>query len=256
MWEFIKNNTFALTIFFIVLATLIAAFVRRVRRDKCLQDFKRFRVTLEMTNGQTISGDLQVENTGLEFVYPVAEKTEAGPVEASYILYKNEYPTIQALIRYHDDLSEHHKQERQKDLERTYHPNFLRRLKRKILNIFKTVRDSVAEVVNLMVSQVQKKTSAGAVLSSQSKYVDQMKQELIGAAGTSYEPLLEKYIGHKVIMEFLKGDNIHKLTGVLKEYTSEFVEIMDVHYQVQEEQSGKADLVVLRKYGVVRHLGE
>jgi len=45
--------------------------------------------------------------------------------------------------------------------------------------------------------------------------------------------------------------------GVLKEYTAAFVEVMDVDYKAEEGQPGrKADLVVLRKYGVVRHLGE
>lgn len=66
-------------------------------------------------------------------------------------------------------------------LERTYHPGFFRRLKRRLQNVFKTIRDSITE----------------------------------------------------------------------------FVEMMDVDYKgVKEEAIRKADIVVLRKYGVVRHLGE
>ncbi len=95
------------------------------------------------------------------------------------------------------------------------------------------------------------------MLSSQDKYVTQMKQELIGAVGTSFEPLLEKYIGRKVVLELTKADKIFECCGVLKDYTAEFIEIMDVDYKTQQEQaSRKADLVVLRKYGTVRHLGE
>jgi small nuclear ribonucleoprotein (snRNP)-like protein len=247
----------AITIIFIVLATVVAAFIRRKSRDKCLKDYSRNMVTLEETSGKTIWGRLRVENTGLEFVYPTRHEDKEGHNEMSYILYKHEYPNIAALIRYYDELSERNKKEREKELKRTYHPGLMRRLKRKIQNVFKTVKDSVMEVVNLLMSQAKKATPAGAVLSSQDKYVSQMKQELMSSVGTSYEPLLERYIGSRVVLELIKGDKIFEYCGVLKEYTAEFIEVMDVNYKVKEDQPArKADLVVLRKYGIIRHLGE
>jgi len=250
-------DTLSITIIFIVLATVVGAFIRRRSRDKCLKDFSQNRVTLEETSGKRIWGKLNVENTGLEFIYPDKHKDEDGHDEMSYILYKYEYRNIAALIRYHDELSESNKKEREKELKRTYHPTLLRRLKRKIQNVFKTVRDSVMEVVNLLISQAKKATPAGAVLTSQDKYVSRMKQELMGSVGTSFEPLLERYIGRRVVLELIKGDKIFECCGVLKEYTAEFIEVMDVDYKVKDDQpTRKADLVVLRKYGVVRHLGE
>ena len=75
--------------------------------------------------------------------------------------------------------------------------------------------------------------------------------------GTSYEPLLEKYIGKKVVLELIKADKIIEHCGVLKDYTADFIETMDVDYKISQDQPPrKADLVVPRKYGVVRHLGE
>jgi len=247
----------AITIIFIVLSTVVAAFIRRRSRDKCLKDFSETLVTLEQTTDKIIWGKLNVENTGLEFIYPEKHEDKEGHDETSYILYKYEYPKIAALIRFHDQLDESNKRKREKELNRTYHPGQLRRLKRKIQNAFKTVRDSVMEVVNMLISQAKKTTPAGAVLTSQDKYVSQMKQELMGSVGTSFEPLLERYIGHKVVLELAKGDKIFEYCGVLKEYTAEFIEIMDVNYKAKEDEPAKkADLVVLRKYGVVRHLGE
>jgi len=247
----------AITIIFIILATAVGAFIRRRSRDKCLKDFSRNMVTLEETSGKTIWGKLRVENTGLEFVYKTKHEDQQGHHETSYILYKYEYPNIAVLVRYHDELSERNKKARKKELKRTYHPTPLRRIKRKIANVFKTIRDSVMEVVNLLISQAKKATPAGAVLSSQDKYVSQMKQELMGSMGTSYEPLLERYIGNRVVLELIRGDKIFEYCGVLKEYTVEFIEVMDVNYKVKEDQPvKKADLVVLRKYGVIRHLGE
>ncbi len=247
----------AITIIFIILATAVGAFIRRRSRDKCLKDFSRNMVTLEEISGKKIWGKLRVENTGLEFVYKTKHEDQQGHHETSYILYKYEYPNIAVLIRYLDELSERNKKERQKELKRTYHPTLLRRLKRKTANIFKTIRDSVMEVVNLLISQAKKATPAGAVLSSQDKYVSQMKQELMGSMGTSYEPLLERYIGNRVVLELIRGDKIFEYCGVLKEYTAEFIEVMDVNYKAKEDQPAKkADLVVLRKYGIIRHLAE
>jgi len=257
-FAFPENIPFtAITIIFIVLAAFVGAFVRRVSRDKCLRDFHRDMVTLEDASGKIIWGTLRVENTGLEFVYPEKHRDKDGHDETSYILYKHEYPNIAALIRYHDELSERNKKEREKELKRTYHPTFLRRMKRRIKNIFKTVRDSVMEVVGLLMSHVKKATPAGAVLSSQDKYVSKMQQELISTVGTSYEPLLERYIGHKVVIDMIRGDKMLEYCGVLKEYTADFIETMDVNYKIKEDQpSRKADLIVPRKLGIVRHLGE
>ena len=247
----------AITIIFIVLSTVVAAFIRRRSRDKCLKDFSETIVTLEQTTDKIVWGKLNVENTGLEFIYPDKHEDKEGHDETSYILYKYEYPKIAALLRFHDQLSESNKRKREEELNRTYHPGLLRRLKRRIQNAFKTVRDSVMEVLNMLISQAKKASPTGAVLTSQDKYVSQMKQELMGSVGTSFEPLLERYIGHKVVLELAKGDKIFEYCGVLKEYTAEFIEIMDVNYKVKEDEPAKkSDLVVLRKYGVVRHLGE
>ncbi|MCK4886995.1 MAG: hypothetical protein KAS96_06370, partial [Planctomycetes bacterium] len=222
-------------------------------RDKCLKDFQSNMVTLEPTTGEISSGVLRVENTGLEFVYRDGEKRDK-TCQVSFILYKCEYGNIQALVRYHDELTEENKKQRQKQLKKTYHPNFFRKLKRKTLNVFKTIRDSVVEVANMMISHV-KKTSTSTVLTSQGKYVDRMKNDFVGSVGTSYEPLLERYIGHKILLELIKGQEVVKYCGILKEYTADFIELMDVDY-LSNEKVAIADIIVGRKYGIVRGLGE
>ena len=115
------DYAFEITLLFIIAATLVATFARRIRRDKCLRDFSGFNVTLECTDSKVIWGNLRVENTGLELVYPEKHKDGQGHDEASYILYKNEYPKIQALLRFHNRLNDKGKKKRQKDLEKTYH---------------------------------------------------------------------------------------------------------------------------------------
>jgi len=252
---FMKDPLF-LTIIFIALTTMVAAFVRKRKKDKCLKDFTDYLVTLEQLKGDSIFGKLRVENTGLELTYPSDAQSQNSD-QTSYILYKNEYLQMRTLIRFHDDLTELGKKKRQIQLEKTYHPVFLARTKRKTVNVFKTIRDSVMEVANLLMSRAKKVTSAGSVLTSQDKYVNEMKKQLVGSVGTSYEPLLERYIGHHVILEMVKGDAIIKYQGVLKDYTADFLEVMDIDYKITDnQQPRKADLVISCKYGTIRGLAE
>ena len=250
------DNTFGITILFIALATFVAAFIRRITIDKCLRDFRGFMVTLEELDGTRVWGKLRVESTGLEFLYPEKHEDVDGHFENSFILYKHELSQIAALLRYHDQLSADSRRKREYTLELTYHPNFNRRLKRKTINVFKTVRDSLTEVANLVMSRAKKAGSVGTTLTSQDKYVTQMQKKLMGATGTSYEPLLERYIGHKVVAEFLRGEEVSEYCGVLKEYSAEFIELMDIDYDNGSGQKVKADIIMPRKHAVVRHLGE
>jgi hypothetical protein len=253
----LETYVLTITIVFIILSTFVAAFIRGRKRDKCLKDFAGFFVTLEDASGKAIWGALRVENTGLELVYSSTHEDADGHVESSFILYKYEYANMRAMIRFHDELSEKGAKKRQKDLDKTYHPGPMRRLKRKTLNVFKTIRDSVMEVVNLLISRAQKATPAGNVLTSQDKYVSQIKQELMGSVGTSYEPLLERYIGHMVVLELIRGEKVLEYSGVLKDYTADFIELMDVEYAIGDSTPPrKADIVVPRKCGIIRHLGE
>ncbi|MFC2091692.1 hypothetical protein ACFLTD_02885 [Elusimicrobiota bacterium] len=250
-------DTFALTVFSLIVFTIVAAFIRGRTRDKCLNSFSGFLINLEQTSGKNIWGKLSVENGGVELVYKTPHIDTDGHHEMSYILYKNEYSLIQTFIRYHDEMDEKQKFEREKELKRTYHPSLLRRSVRKTQNFFKTVKDSLTDAVNLIIGKVKKNTAVGGVLSSQDKYASQIKQELFGSMNNSFEPLLEKHIGNKVIIEIKKADNIIEYLCILKDYTAEFIEVMDVDYIRQDTQHPKkADLVIPRSMARIRHLGE
>ena len=168
-----------------------------------------------------------------------------------------EYSSIDALVRYHAHLDEAGKTAREQELRDTYHPTTFKRLKRATWNTLKTVRDSLLEFIDRILSAAKRATPAGAVLTAQDKYVSKMKQDLAGSIGTSFEPLVEKYIGQRVVVDVINGEEVLQRSGILKDYTAEFIEILDVDYQTTNDQPGqKADVVISRTYGVVRHLGE
>jgi hypothetical protein len=58
----------------------------------------------------------------------------------SFLLYKNEFPDIQAVVRYHKDLTEEGKKFRQEDFQRTFQPSRWSKLKRSILNFLKIIK--------------------------------------------------------------------------------------------------------------------
>jgi hypothetical protein len=249
-------DTFLLTVIFIVITTVITAFVKGKSRDRCLMDLSGDEVNLETVSGKEVWGRLRVESTGLEFKYPKANQDSDGHEEYSYLVYKNEYPQIQVLVLYHDKLDEKRKYIRQQEIKKTYHPGLVRRTRRKIRNFFATVRDAILEVINLFIGQAKKFSTAQAVSGGQDKYVTQIKDKLFGLSAQAHEPLLERYIGKKVVLEFLRGDKVKEYVGVLKDYTAEFIEILDVNYKKEGQEARKADFVVPRSLGLVKHLAE
>ena len=251
-------DSLTITIIFIILSTVIGAFIRGRMRDKCLLDFVGDSVNIELKDGKIIWGVLQLEATGLELTYkdPYLDKLD-NHIETSFVFYKNEYSNIQCIARYFDDLDDKKKSKRIRSLKRTHHQKGFIRIKRKIRNFFATVRDSVMEVANLLMGRVKQVTPVGKVLSSQDKYVSQMQEGLFSSLNTSYEPLLEKHLGKKVILKLSREGKMIEYAGILKGYTAQFLELMDVNYCAHEQKEiRKADIIVPRSVGIVRHLGE
>jgi len=251
-------DSLTITIIFIVLSTIIGAFVKGRMRDRCLLDFVGNLVNIELKDGKVIWGLLQLEATGLELKYkePYLDKKD-NHIETSFVFYKNEYSNIQCIVRYFDDLEEENKKKRIRSLSLINNQKGLMKFKKRIRNFFATVKDSIVEVVNLLMGRMGQIAPIGRVVSGQDKYVSQMQQGMLSSLNTSYEPLLEKYLGKKVILKLSKAGNMLEYTGILKGYTAEFLELMDIDYSSpDQEEPRKADIVILRSVGIIRHLGE
>ena len=249
-------DTFGITILGVIVVGVILAFLKGRSRDACMRHFSGNMVTLEEKTGKTVWGILRAESTGLELAYQTPHQDKKGYIETSYVLYKTEFPNIRAIIRYHDNLSEEDKKRRDRQLRITYHPSAWKKLARKTRSMFNTVRDSVMDLVNIFVGRAAKLTPVAGAMAAD-KNVGQVKQEMSGFFTTSFEPLLERHIGRMVVLELTKDDKIYEYPGILKDYTAQFIEIMDVSYStLQESRAKKADLLVPRVYGIVRHLAE
>jgi len=225
---FSGSNMFFLSILGLFVATLVGLIFKAFSRDRCLKDFAGFPITLELTDGQSASGRCSLHSNGLELLYDEVSQKEDYP-EASFLLYKGEYGKIFALRRYHDNLTEEMKKARGRILQKTYHPRFFSRLKRRLRNLISSVKDTILEAFNMAFGQMRARYGQAAVMKTQDRYLRQIGTEAISSAATSYDALLERQIGSKVVVEVTAPDKSKRFfTGIFKEYTAGFLEIMDV----------------------------
>ncbi len=216
------------TLILIFTVTLVGSYLRARRRDPCLASFEGYHVTLQLADGKLVWGELKVEPTGLELFYRQAVRDDHH-LESSYLLYADEFSQIQAIFRFADELSPENRERRAQDLRRSFRPNLWERTKREIRKFLNTARDSMSEVIGLVVGRVRK--PAGRYITDTGEnYLKKLGTTVIGYAGNNYDPLLERLIGCKVVVEVLEGSELHEHVGIFKNYSSDFLEILDVQY--------------------------
>jgi hypothetical protein len=229
----IFDMTLLATVGLIFAATLVGAYVRSRRRDICLKSFEGFHVTLERTDNKIIWGVLELESTGLELHYRNSIQDDSH-VESSYVLYGSEYGDVQAVYRYVDDLSDEDRRRRQKDLDRSFHPGPILLLLRNIQHFFELANESMSEVFGLIVGRLRK--PAGRYITEQGEeHLKRFGTTIFGSGGGDYDPLLERFVGRKVVVDVIESEEVHEHIGIFKDYSPDFITLLDV--QFPERQS-------------------
>ena len=212
----------------VILITMIGAYLRSSQRDACLKAFEHYHVTLERTNGKVVWGEMELEASGFELLYRDSVQDDSH-IESSYVMYGGEFGDIQALYRYVDDLSPEDLAQRQRDLRRYFHPGPLIRLARGGQHFFTLAGDSLTEVLGMVMGRLRKPAGRyiGDVTDDQFM---RFSTAVVGSVGATYDPLLERFVGNKVVVEILEGDESHEHVAVFKNYSADFFELLDVQY--------------------------
>jgi hypothetical protein len=248
------EDTFFITILFIIVSTLIIAFIKRVHVDKTLKEFKDDFVHLFMHDKSQKAGKLDVANTGMEILYKTTnENQHLG--EMSYILYRAEYSKIAFIARYAKDMNEKNRVCRTRTMKKAYHPHLLRRMGRSINNFFRTIKDAMMDIFTQLSGKLTSISGENSVINKSSSYTKKINQELVSTMDSSYDPILEKYIGNVVVAEVTYGDSLTKVTGVLKDYTAKYYEIWDVDLTVDDTKE-RCDVLLPAATCKIRHIGE
>jgi hypothetical protein len=145
------------------------------------------------------------------------------------VLYSSEFGEIQAIYRYVDDLSPEDLAQRTRDLKRYFHPGPLVRMMRSTQHFFTLAGDSLTEVLGMVMGRLRKPAGRyiGEVTDDQFM---RFSTAVVGSVGTTYDPLLERFVGQKIVVELLEGDASHEHVAVFKNYSADFFELLDVQY--------------------------
>ena len=227
-------DTTLLTILVLLVLATVLAIVRARRRDRCLRALQGFYVTLAEQDGDMVWGRAQVYATGLEIEYPKAVVARGGHLERSFLFYKDQYGTMTALYRCPDGLTDDEQARRARMIERTAHPGVLRRVARWIRNWMGMVRDALVQAAGMVIGIAKTRVPGSAVLSSQEQNVKTLSSEIIGYTGNAFDPLLERHLFTQVVVEITVDGIKRSYCGWLKDYTSEFIEVLDAYANTPE----------------------
>jgi hypothetical protein len=222
----LMDSTLVIVVFVLVVATVLAMMQTR-RRDKCLKAFAGFHLTLAEKDGNLSWGSTAVYPTGLEVEFATPVRAPAGHFEHSYIFYKEQYAAMDGLYRYAVGLPDDQQRRRTDVIRKTVDPSATRRAGRKIRNWLGMIRDAVLQVVSVLIGAAKTRAPASAVLSTQEQSIRALSSEIIGHAGNVYDPLLERHLYRQVVVELTRGGRKRSFCGWLKDYSSEFIEVLD-----------------------------
>ncbi len=218
-------------------AALISSYMQHRRLDRVLRDLVGFHVTIQGA-GATIWGRFRLYANAIELVFSRDYTNHRGHKLTSYILFPGQISEIDEIFRYHDELTPENQQRRLADIEQTRNPNYFRRVKRGMRNFLVAFREAISESLGLLVSRVQK-TGSMAMLKGADGQLKKLGNNILDVASSAgYDPLLERYIFHRVVAEVDKGDQGKvEYAGVLKEYSSNWLSILDCYLHVHNSLS-------------------
>jgi hypothetical protein len=220
------DSIFLLTLGFIFLGALFSNVMKWRNKDRVLKDLQGFHTTFEMQNGKRIWGKTQVYTNGMELYFSRSAKNSTGDPINSYVFFRDDIDNIRAIYRSHSELSKEFQLQRRQEVQRVSSPDFFHIVQRKSRIFFNMFNDAIGEALNVFLSRM-KGAGAGAVISTQSDYLKKMGTTALSAVGNSYDPILERYINHRVVVALKDDGNYEEFCGFLKEYSSAWLSLLD-----------------------------
>jgi len=216
-----------LSIFLVFITALLGAFIRRRKRDRVLADLQGFHTTAKLVDGTLVWGRAEIFSSGIELIYSRPYINKRGHTITSYILFKDAIGSIQTLYRFHTELTAANQTCRIKEVNRVTHPGLLRRSGRHLRNFFNTFRDAINESMGMFLSRM-KGADASMLFKTQDAQLKKISTSALGAVGSAYDAILERYISRRVVIELqpATGEK-EEFCGVLKEYSPAWISILD-----------------------------
>ena len=237
-------DSFTITIIIISLSGFIGAFIKGKKKDRCLKQLNMSNIHIIKMNKEEndILGRLNIESNCMEI------KLNDNTKKENLILYKNEYILINKIIRYTELQNEKEKKEREIEFNKITNPSLFRKMKRTIIIFFNITKDAIFELSETMLS----KTKLSSL--NQTEFVESIKSHTSQSATiSSYQPIWERYIGKKVVLEQIIDNIKIEYSGILKEYSGNYILLYDVNFK-NKSQIKNSDILFPRGNSVIRNL--
>jgi hypothetical protein len=134
--------------------------------------------------------------------------------------------------RFHHDQLPEARQRRKRDIERTYQPTLFRRAGRGLRNTYNAFRDAIVQTLNAILAYRATQAPQEVIWSWSKDLTASGSQLLSTAVGNAFEPILERYIGQYVVLEMRRGDALEEEYGILKEYSAQYIELLNARLEV------------------------
>lgn len=218
-------SALTITIIVIFVSSLLVGYFKSTLRDRCLKDLEKYKIIVALRNDRGVWGKLHLESTGFLLKYDEPNEN-SDHIETGYIMYRQEYSTVMGFFRVVDDLDEQ-EIKRRKYTTLAFKRGWLMKTRTAIRNFFAAVRDAIVDTYSLFLGKISPKSS---VIASNQKYMKAMGQSFVDYVGNSYDPVLDKLIGKKIVFEYSNNGIWKEYVGILKNYTKDFIEILDTTF--------------------------
>ncbi len=231
------SNFLVLSIGLIFVFALAGSYLRHRHLDRVLQDLIGFHVTVRMQSRQ-IWGNFKLYSNAVELKFSRVYTNHRGTDLTSYIVFKEQMNAIDAVFRYHDELTPQNQQRRIKQIEEARNPGWYRRFKRSLRNFMVAFKEAISESIGMMASRVQQQASLALLKSADGKLKSMGNNILDMAGNAAYDPVLEHYIFSRVVFENTNSDgNKTEYSGILEEYSADWVSVLDCYLNTQDQLS-------------------
>ena len=238
-----------ITLLVILGAAVFGAVIAARVRDPCVRQWHGYPVHLLRLQAAPVVGRIHSEANGLEIIFDgAAEGTHVVP-RHSFVLYRDEYPSIDKIVRYLDGLTPDELRRRNRALRHAYRPGLHRRWARRARNWLNTLKDAFADAAGAAVGHAGMKAQAGRASTASSA--------MVGTLGRAHDPLLERYIGRRVVVVVdEQSADAEEYVGVFREYSLAFLSVADVEFVSDSAAPRIADILFARPRATVRAAAE
>lgn len=222
------DNFLISSVIIIFFTALTGSYLQRRKRESVLKELENFHVTARFKDGKRVWGKFKLYSRGMELLFSRPYLNSHDNKITSFIIYPSELEHLQAIYRYHDELTPENKARRMEEIHAAKHPGIFTKIGRSMTNFLSAFHDAIDESLGILINRV-KATSGNPVLKTSDKKLKQLGSSALNIIDySSWDPILEHYLFKNVVLEIVDTDGkIVEYSGVLKDYSSNWMAVLD-----------------------------